>query len=115
MATGLLIAGIVAALSLAKKKGVNGVGAVSKEAIDWGANELYLWVLNTEWMYRKAVDYIRKWNSLGFDQQTKIRRMSWFLQHSVAPYIHKNKGMSFGEQARKKAAIDILSALEEDI
>ena len=93
-------------------KRIGGIGAVDNE---WGANEMYLWVMNTEWLYNRYRDRIAKLRSYTWgDKKLIINRIMTMLQRDIRDYnIPLESGMGRGEKARKMAAEDIYNAFVE--
>lgn len=117
MKNGSKIAIAVAAVGawlLAKKSGkISGVGAVDNE---WGANEMYLWVMNTESLYNRYRNAVKRWIDLfNGDRKTIEAKIVFYLKNDIARgAISFNPGMGRGDAARKIAAKDIYDAFYED-
>ena len=98
-------------------KSVSGIGAVDNE---WGANEMYLWVMNTESLYnryREKIAKFHKWYAnYPYDQNTLkkmiVDRFMTMLQNDIKyGYIPMEQGMGRGEKARRMAAEDLYNVL----
>ena len=112
MTTGIILGAIAAALLVAKKKWISGIGAVSQESIDYGANNLYIEIMNTEYLYRK-------YGELAFNKLDQgispVKAIEFMLRKDIkAGRFYKNRGMSYGAEARQKAAQDIADAFTWD-
>ena len=101
-----------------KKQSVSGIGAVDNE---WGANEMYLWVMNTESLYnryREKIAKIRGWYAkYPYDQNTlkkmTVDRFMTMLQNDIKyGYIPMEPGMGKGEKARRMAAEDLYNSID---
>ena len=93
-------------------EGCNGVAGVRVDN-EWGANEMYLQVMNTESLYNKYHDWYFTHANTNYykDDIKKIARM---LQHDIKyGRIYLESGMGRGEKARMMAAEDIFDALNE--
>lgn len=108
----LAVAAGAAALLLKKKQTVDGIGAVDNE---WGANEMYLWVMNTESLYNRYREMIKRQLDFGRTREEIEAKICFYLKNDKdRGRIMFNSGMGRGEAARKIAAKDIYNAFYED-
>lgn len=108
----LLIAGAAAGvLYCIHRKKAAGVGAVDNE---WGANEMFLWVMNTESLYNKYRNLSTRMMGDTYYKDA-IRLISRYLMKDIhRGNIPLESGMGRGEKARMKAAEDIYNAFHWD-
>lgn len=116
--TGLLILlGVMAAVGVAGKKGVSGIGAT--DAQEDGARNMYVWIMNYEPLYKRYKNLCyASFNMLN--KPVTEYGMSMVYDY-VADELQKDmwrfdrlRGRSFDRTARKLAAQQIVDAFYED-
>lgn len=85
---------------------IDGVGGVRVDN-EWGANEMYVWVMNNESLYNKYRDYLfNHANTMYYKEY--IKKYARMLQKDIKyGRIVLQPGMGHGEQARMMAAEDL--------
>lgn len=89
---------------------IEGVSGVRVDN-EWGANEMYLNVMNVEYLYNKYRAKVAKFIEWKFTPAHAVERLANMLKGDIKNgNISLYSGMGRGEQARKMAASDIYKA-----
>lgn len=108
----LLGAAAVAALLLAKKKSVSGVGAVDNK---WGVSNIVILILNTESLYYSYKSRIYSYLDKGLSKENIINNIEYLIRLDISRgSIKMNSGMGKSYSVRLEAAKRIYKSFLED-
>ena len=92
---------------------IEGVAGVRVDN-EWGANEMYLQVMNTESLYNKYRDYLFKHANTMYYKEY-VKKYARMLQNDIKyGRIYLQPGMGHGEEARMKAGEDLYNAFNSE-
>lgn len=95
------------------EENIDGVSGVRVDN-EWGANEMYLQVMNTESLYNKYRDYLFKHANTQYYKEY-VKKYARMLQNDIKyGRIYLQPGMGHGEQARMMAGEELYNAFSSE-